>query len=74
MAIASTNLTSSTNVLSLIARPFRAVFSVMLHLAECGPRMDQVRQLNATSDEELAARGLTRDGEVRRIFTFQNYL
>ncbi|MDB6181733.1 DUF1127 domain-containing protein [Paracoccus fistulariae] len=48
--------------------PFRAIGSFLVSLAENGPRMQAVRRLNETSDEELAARGLTREGEVRRIF------
>lgn len=56
------------NILSVIAAPFRAIGRFLVSLAEAGPRMDAVRQLNAMSDAELAARGLTREGEVRRIF------
>lgn len=48
--------------------PFRAVGTFLIRLAENGPRMQAVQRLNETTDEELAARGLTREGEVRRIF------
>lgn len=48
--------------------PFRAVGAFLVRLAEKGPRMQAVHRLNETTDEELAARGLTREGEVRRIF------
>lgn len=48
--------------------PFRAVGMFLVRLAENGPRMQAVQRLNETSDEELAARGLTREGEIRRIF------
>jgi hypothetical protein len=45
-----------------------------LALAELGPRMDQIRKLNATSDEALFRRGLTRDEAVRRIFADRIWL
>lgn len=58
----------AAGLLRAIAAPFRAVGIFLVQLAESGPKMDQIRRLNATSDEDLAARGLTREGEVRRIF------
>ncbi|MBC9246586.1 DUF1127 domain-containing protein [Paracoccus sp. 11-3] len=48
--------------------PFRAIGGFLIRLAESSPRAKAVRRLNATSDAELAARGLTREGELRRIF------
>jgi uncharacterized protein YjiS (DUF1127 family) len=55
-------------VLKLAAAPFRAIGRFLVMLAETGPRMEAIRHLNAMSDTELQAKGLTRDGEVRRIF------
>lgn len=40
----------------------------LVHMAEAGPRMAAVRALNAMSDEDLEARGVTRADMVRRIF------
>ena len=75
MAYAPTTTTISAPTLrSVLARPFIAFFNVMMLIAEHGPRMDEVRKLNATSDEDLAARGLTRAGEVQRIFGHRMYL
>lgn len=62
----SRNLPQSA--LGLIAAPFRAVWRFLIHLAECSHMGQQVERLNSLSDEELAARGLTREGEIRRIF------
>ncbi|AUH35486.1 DUF1127 domain-containing protein [Paracoccus tegillarcae] len=58
----------------VLTAPFRALFNGLIALAEAGPRMKQVRKLNALSDEELAARGTTRVEEVRRIFGDQMYI
>lgn len=59
---------TSDSLGSLLTAPFRAVGRGLIALAEAGPRMEQVRKLNALSDEELAARGTDRAAEVRRIF------
>jgi len=53
--------------------PFAAVGRFLVRLAESGSRAEQIRRLNALSDEELAARGLTRMGEVHRIFADRFY-
>lgn len=47
--------------------PFRAIGRFMIMLAEASPQMRALSRLSEISDEELAAKGLTRDGEVRRI-------
>ena len=47
--------------------PFRAVGRLMIMLAEASPQMKALNRLSQLSDEELAVKGLTRDGEVRRI-------
>ncbi len=51
---------------SLLA-PFRAVGRFMIALAEASPQMRALNRLSQMSDAELSAKGLTRDGEVRRI-------
>lgn len=53
--------------------PFVAIGRFIILLAEAGPQMDAVRRLNAMSDEDLKAKGLTREGEVRRIFGHRFY-
>jgi hypothetical protein len=52
----------------VLAAPFVWFGIVMVNLAEASPRMKAINQLNAISDEDLAARGKTREEEVRRIF------
>lgn len=56
-----------TRISALIAAPFVAVGQFLVLLAEASPRMRALEKLNRVSDADLAARGLTRDGEVRRI-------
>ncbi len=57
-----------------LAAPFKAVGHFLIVLAESGPRMKQIERLNATSDEQLAALGKTREGEIRRIFGARLYI
>lgn len=47
--------------------PVRAVGRFIVTLAESSPQMRALNRLNALSDEELAQKGLTREGEIRRI-------
>ncbi|SNT71577.1 hypothetical protein [Paracoccus seriniphilus] len=58
---------SAAPVLSVLATPFVAIGRFLVTLAEAQPRMVALQKLSDTSDEELAARGVTRDGEMRRI-------
>lgn len=53
--------------LSAVLAPFAAAGRFLVHLAETSPRMRAIDHLSRMSDDELAARGLTRDGELRRI-------
>lgn len=61
-------------ILRAAMAPIGAVGRFLVMLAEAGPRMEEVRRLNAMTDEALAARGLTRAGEVRRIFSDRYYI
>jgi hypothetical protein len=51
-----------------IARPFVALFDILIAMAEAHPKMQEVSALNAQTDAQLAARGTDREAEVRRIF------
>lgn len=53
--------------LATILAPFRALGRALVALAEASPRMRELERLNNLSDRDLAARGLTREGEIRRI-------
>ncbi|QYK40144.1 MAG: DUF1127 domain-containing protein [Paracoccaceae bacterium] len=66
MTVLTTNTTAARP--GLLSRAVSGFWNFLVLLAESGPMMEQVRRLNATTDEDLAARGLTREGEVRRIF------
>jgi hypothetical protein len=46
---------------------FSALWGRLVAMAEARPEMRAIQRLNALSDDDLAARGLTRAGEVRRI-------
>ncbi|WP_156215160.1 hypothetical protein [Pseudorhodobacter antarcticus] len=50
------------------------MFNVLIAVAEAHPKMQEVSRLNAQTDAQLAARGTTRENEVRRIFAGQFYL
>lgn len=52
---------------SKAAEFFKATGRFLVWLSEANPRMAALTRLSETSDEALSARGLTRDGEVRRI-------
>lgn len=74
MAYASTSATQNTSLRNLLTAPLRVLWNSLVMMAETGPRMEEIRKLNATSDEDLAAQGLTRAGEVQRIFSPYMYL
>lgn len=46
---------------------FSTLWGRLVAMAEARPEMRAIQRLNALSDDDLAARGLTRAGEVRRI-------
>lgn len=62
------------SILGVLAAPFIAFGRFLVLLAEASPKMRQLDQLNRVSDEELAAKGLTRDGEIRRIMGVNSYI
>ncbi|MBP1807472.1 DUF1127 domain-containing protein [Rubellimicrobium aerolatum] len=51
-----------------LAAPFRALWSALLLIAEAKGCMAEVERLNRLSDADLAARGTSREEQVRRIF------
>jgi hypothetical protein len=69
MAIATTTTTtpSRPRLLALIAAPFRAVGGFLIRLGETSARMQEIERVRRLSDAELAARGTSRDAEIRRI-------
>jgi hypothetical protein len=48
-------------------RPFAALTEFLTLMVEAGPRTEAIRVLTRTSDETLAARGTTREREIRRL-------
>lgn len=63
-----------TRLIDWLAAPFRALGRFLVLLAEAGPRLAALDRLNRLSDEELAARGTTREAEVQRIMGFRSYI
>ena len=53
--------------LGFLAAPFVALGRFMVMIAEANSKVRELERLNQRSDAQLAARGLTRDGEIRRI-------
>jgi hypothetical protein len=49
------------------SNPAISLWNRLVAIAEARPEVQAINRLNAVSDEELAARGVTRAGEVRRI-------
>lgn len=52
------------------ARLSAAFERMIARMAEASPTIREIERLNGRSDAELARRGVTRDGEMRRILRF----
>lgn len=61
-------------ILRAAVQALKAVGRFILMMSEAGPRAAAVRRLNAMTDLELESRGLTRAGEVDRIFRYRFYV
>ncbi|HDR29786.1 DUF1127 domain-containing protein [Rhodovulum sp.] len=62
MALAVTAITGRTGAI------LSTLLDVLVRMMEHHPRTCRIERLNALSDENLAARGLTRQDVVRHIF------
>ena len=63
----NTMISNREMLVELITAPFRSLLEFLIRMAEADPRMVALRTLSETSDAELAARGLTRQGVVSSI-------
>lgn len=54
--------------LSAVGQAFQSVYLALSIAGSYDSRMQQIDKLNALSDEELAAKGLTRDRIVHHVF------
>jgi uncharacterized protein YjiS (DUF1127 family) len=52
---------------AILLAPLRAVSRFIIMLAEANAQMRALNQLHQLSDHTLSAKGLTREGEMRRI-------
>lgn len=69
MAIIHTHQHAGTSgLLDHLAAPFRTIFNALVTMAEQSPRMREIERLQAMSDADLAARGLTRDRIIQHVF------
>lgn len=67
MTMISAPVAPARSVSSVLSAPFRAIWGALIAMAEAGPKMQALTRLSETSDAELAAKGRTREGEIRRI-------
>jgi uncharacterized protein YjiS (DUF1127 family) len=65
--IASAYRTSPGHLSAILVAPLRLVSRFIIMLAEANAQMRALNQLNQQSDHALSAKGLTREGEIRRI-------
>ncbi len=65
--IASAYRNSPGRSSAILVAPLRAVSRFIIMLAEANAQMRALNQLNQRSDHALSAKGLTREGEIRRI-------
>lgn len=56
------------NLLHSVAAPFVSFWNLLIAIGESHPMNATITKLNETSDAELAARGTSREQEIRRIF------
>ena len=70
MTTATTNTALTGQRPSILAR----IGTFFIAYAEKHARTDQIAELKALSDEDLAARGLTRDSIVHHVFSDKLYL
>lgn len=66
--IASTYHKPSGFSATALLAPFHAVGRFMVIVAESSSQARALHQLDRLSDHDLSAKGLTRGGEIRRIF------
>lgn len=59
---------AGVSVLRLLMKPFAAIGSFLVALAESSHRMQRVQALNNLTDAQLAEKGLTREDIVRHVF------
>lgn len=63
-----------SSALHLLATPFISFGRFLVLLAESNPKLRQLERLSRVSDEQLASKGKTREGEIRRIMGASAYL
>lgn len=63
----NTMMTTGEMVAALAAMPFKAVFDAIVRSADRSSRMTALNQINAMSDADLAARGLTRTDATQMV-------
>ena len=70
MAHATTHFSAPGLALSF----FKSAWTMLVTIGESSARARMIRELSAMSDEELEARGLTRQDIVKRVFDDGYYI
>jgi hypothetical protein len=73
MAYANTEYTH-TDVRPFFARPFIAFGKLMSSIAEANTLAQAANRIVEMSDEELEAKGMTRDEAIRTVFAKQGHI
>lgn len=68
MAVANTNIAGHK------VSVFTALIDMLVRVMENHPHARQIERLNAMSDEDLAAKGVTRQDVIRHIFRDRYYI
>lgn len=69
-----THADKSRGIAGIIAAGFGAVWNFLLLLGESTRLARELETLNRTSDQALAARGLTRDQAIRNVLGVQGHM
>jgi uncharacterized protein YjiS (DUF1127 family) len=74
MATVAVQQSTASLALGLLIKPFIAIGNFLIVLGENSSRMQKVKTLNEMTDEQLAAKGLTREDIVRHVFADSMYV
>ncbi len=69
-----THADKTRSIAGTIAAGFGAVWNFLLLIGESSRLARELEQLNRTSDQALAARGLTRDQAIRRVLGVNGHI
>lgn len=68
MATITTNITDRSGLWAAVRRVLSSIWAGFVFVAEIGQLREELELLSRKSDDQLAAEGKTRHGEINRIF------